>query len=237
MIEINLVPDVKLELLKARRQRRTVISASIVLTVIAAAALVLLAFYAFGVQAIANGLADNGIKDESKKLQSVKDLSKTLTIQNQLSQLAALHGDKNISSRIFDILTATIPSGTNAVSITQLTLDADTKQISLQGQASNGYEALEVFKKSIAKTTFQYSEGGKVQQPINIATAISLGERSYSEDSDGNKVLTFAISFTYPDQLFKPTSQQGKIVGPERQRVTDSAEGVPASLFTDGGNQ
>jgi Tfp pilus assembly protein PilN len=232
MIEINLVPDVKLKLLRANRQRRLVISAAIMVAIVAGGAVALLAFYAFGVQTIAGGLADNSITSENKKLQGVKDLAKTLTIQNQLKQLASLHEDKNVTSRLFDILSATVPTGKNAISITQLAFDGEENTITIEGKAQNGYEALEVFKKTIAQTIFKYSQDGQTQEPVNIADSISEGERRYTEDSDGNRVLTFELSFTYPDELFLPTSQQGKIVAPTKQRATDSAVGVPASLFS-----
>lgn len=236
MIEINLIPDVKLELLKARKQRRMVISAAILISIAAGAVVVLLASYAFGVQTVADTLADNGIKDESQKLSKVKDLSKTLTIQNQLEQLSRSQSDKNITSRLFDIISVTVPEGKNAVTIKRLAFKSDTSTIDIEGEATNGYEALEVFKKTINRTTFQYNVDGRAQKPLKIATSIVDGERRFSEDNQGRQVLRFSLSFTYPTEMFKPDSENGRIVGPDKQRVTDSAVGVPTSLFTTGGN-
>jgi Tfp pilus assembly protein PilN len=234
MIEINLIPDVKLELLKARRQRKMVISAAILVSIAAGAGVVLLVLYAFGVQTVADTLADNAIKDENHKLSKVKDLSKTLTIQNQLEQLSRSQNDKNITSRLFDIISATVPEGKNAVSIKKLAFTAVDGTISIDGEASNGYEALEVFKKTVAQTKFQYNLDGRAQEPVKIATNISDGNRSYGEDADGNRVLRFTVSFTYAGELFKREIQNGKVVGPDKQRATDSVEGVPTSLFSGG---
>jgi Tfp pilus assembly protein PilN len=236
MIEINLIPDVKLELLKARRQRKMIISGSILLSIAAGALVVLLCLYAFGVQTVAGALADNSIKDESTKLSKVQDLSKTLTIQNQLKQLSNSQSNKNITSRLFDIISATVPEGKNVIAIKKLAFNADDGTISIEGEASNGYEALEVYKKTVAQTTFQYDLDGKSQKPVKIAGNISDGDRSYGEDADGNRVLRFTISFKYAEELFMPTSQNGKVVGPDKQRATDSAQGVPTSLFS-GGNK
>lgn len=64
-IEINLVPDVKQELIQAKRVRTLVI----VTTTVAAVAIgivVLLAVYLFGVQTVRQTLADGAIKDKSK---------------------------------------------------------------------------------------------------------------------------------------------------------------------------
>lgn len=232
MIEINLIPDVKLELLKARRQRKTVISFSILVAMASVGVVVLLALYTFGAQTIANALADDAIKSESKKLSEVQDLSKTLTIQNQLTTLQKQHAEKNVTSRLFDIISTTVPEGENRVSVSRIALDSEENTISLEGEATNGYEALEVFKKTIGLTTFSYNEDGEAQEPVKIAESILDGERRYGEDADGNRVLRFSLSFTYPDQLFAQTSEQGKIIAPDRQNATDSAKGVPKSLFT-----
>lgn len=232
MIEINLIPDVKLELLKARRQRRAIISVAVIITIVAVGITVLLAMYAFGVQTIASKLADNSITSENDKLRKVEDLSKTLTIQKQLASLSQQHDDKNLSSRVFDILTTTVPTGTNAISVTRLTMNTEDKTIEIEGQAANGYEALEVFKKTIAETKFEYTTENEVQSPLAIATSISDGERRYSEDSTGKRVLSFTMSFSYPEELFQPTSENGRIIGPNQQNATDSANGVPNSLFT-----
>ena len=232
MIEINLIPDVKRELLKARRQQASVISISIFIAIISLGLVLLLAFYTFAVQTFADKLADNSITSESKKLQSVEDLSKTLTIQKQLTVLNTVHNEKTISSRIFDFISTAVPSGKNKISISRLSLDTDQQTVTIEGEANNGYEALEVFKKTILETKFQFVNDGTTQEPVNIATAVIDGERRYGEDGNGNRVLRFTLSFTYPDELFAPTSENGRIIAPDKQNATDSAVGVPKSLFT-----
>jgi len=109
MIEINLIPDVKRELLRAQRARTTVISAAIVISIVAGAVVAALALYVYGVQTVRGALLDNQIKDGAAKLSKVEDLSKILTIQNQLSRISELNSQKNIDSRLFDVLAAVIP--------------------------------------------------------------------------------------------------------------------------------
>ena len=237
MIEINLVPDVKLELLKARRQRKLVVSASILVAIVSVGVVALLAVYAFGAQTALEAIADNSIKDESGKLDDIKDLSKTLTIQHQLNELSSLQKDKKVSSRLFDIISVTVPSGENQVRISRLNMDTEANTIDIEAEAANGYEAMEVFKKTLAQTKFQFNLDGQAQKPINIAKTISEGERNYGEDADGKQILRFALSFTYPDELFDPSAQDGRVVAPNQQRATDSSQGVPESLFSTGGGQ
>lgn len=231
MIEINLVPDVKQELLKAQRVRASVISVAILVGLAAIGVVILLAFWVFAVQTARSVISDNTIKSESDKLSKVEDVSNTLTIQNQLSKLSAMHDSKNIDSRIFDILTTINPPAPNTISITKLSLDSTTSTVKIDAQAVNGYPALEVFKKTITATKFEYNEDGQ-KQSVPLATTISDSDRSYGEDASGAKVLRFTLSFTYPDQLFARTAQNATVVAPTQSNVTDSFLGVPQSLFT-----
>jgi hypothetical protein len=242
MIEINLVPDVKQELIKAQRVRTGVISMSILICLIAAGIVVALALWVFALQTVRGALADNNIKTQSDKLAAVQDVSNTLTIQNQLSKLPGLHDSKSIDSRIFDILSTINPPDPNTIAITNLQLDASAKTVSIEGQAKNGYPALEVFKKTIDATKFEYTQGGQ-KQSVALASQMSDSDRSYGEDASGARVLRFSLSFTYPDLLFSRTAENAQIVAPSRTNVTDSLLGVPQSLFTQqatdekGGNQ
>lgn len=231
MIEINLVPDVKQELIKAERVRASVISVAILVGMVAVGVVVVLAFWVFAVQTARSVLTDNTIKSESEKLAKVEDVSNTLTIQNQLSKLPAMHDDKNIDSRIFDILTTINPPNPNNVAITKLTLDSSASTIKIEAQAVNGYPALEVFKKTINATRFEFAEDGQTQS-VPLASGMSDSERSYGEDASGAKVLRFTLTFTYPEQLFSRTAQNATVVAPTKKNVTDSFLGVPQSLFT-----
>jgi hypothetical protein len=231
MIEINLVPDVKQELIKAQRVRASVISISILVGMAAVGIVVVLAIWVFAVQTARSVLSDNTIKSESQKLSKVADVSNTLTIQNQLSKLTAMHNDKSIDSRIFDVLTTINPPAPNTVSITKLSLDSTEKTITIEAQAVNGYPALDVFKKTINATTFQFSDNGE-KQSVPLASNMSDSDRSYGEDATGAKVLRFTLSFTYPNELFAKTSQSATIIAPTRTNATDSFLGVPQSLFT-----
>lgn len=230
MIEINLVPDVKQELIKAQRVRASVISIAIVVGIGAVGIVVLLAVWVFAIQAARGLISDNTIKKESDTLSKVQDISNTLTIQNQLSKLSGMHDNKNIDSRLFDILTTINPSEPNNVSITNISLDSTTTTIKLEAQAVNGYPALDVFKKTINATTFQYNQDDE-KHTVKLATGMSDSDRSYGEDASGAKVLRFTLTFTYPAELFSKSSQNAVIVAPERTNATDSFLGVPQSLF------
>jgi len=233
MIEINLIPDVKQELIRAQRIRSNVIAGSVFIGIVSIAVVTLLAVYVFTVQAVRSGLADASIKQGSNELANVEDLSKTLTIQNQLTKISALNENKKIDSRIFDLLTAIIPPAPNNVQFSNFAVDSVTNTITIDGQAANSYAAVEVFKKTIEGATFKYTDVSDAKQEITLASNISTSNTSYGEDSSGDKVLRFTLSFTYVPEMFSPAAKNISIVITTNGNVTDSYLGVPKSIFVD----
>lgn len=233
MIEINLVPDVKQELIKAQSIRSKVIFFSIMTGVLSIAVVAVLSIYIFGIQAVRSTIADGQIKSGSDKLASVEDLSKTLTIQNQLSKISDLNSQKKMDSRIFDVLNAVIPASPNDVQISDLKIDSESNTITLDGQAASGYSAVEIFKKMIAAADINYIDSDNNNKTVAMASDISTSDTSYGEDSSGNKVLRFTISFVYDDALFSPDSSSLTIKISSTGNVTDSYLGVPASIFAE----
>lgn len=231
MIEINLVPDVKQELLRAQRVRTMVISFSILIGLAVAAVVVALVLWVFVVQGALGLKYDSDIKSRSTALSKVPDISNALTIQNQLTKLSEMHDNKNIDSRIFDILATINPPAPNNIGITKIMIDSSTKTITMEAQATNQYTALEVFQKTISATKFQYTDGGQTQT-IPLASQLNNTDRSLGQDTNNATVLRFTLSFTYPDQLFSRTVQNAEIIAPSQTNATDSFLGVPNSLFT-----
>jgi len=235
MIEINLVPDVKQEYIRAQKVRSQVIAGAIIVGIISIGVVALLAFYIFVVQAGRNFLADQSIKSSSEKYLNTTDLSKTLTIQNQLTKISTLNDNKKVDSRMFDLLNAIIPPAPNDIQVSDLTIDSDTSTITINGQAANSYAALEVFKKTIAGAKVKYnSDGSSETQNKTLASDISTTNTTYGEDSSGKKVLKFTLSFVYAPELFSPQSKNVSIVITASGNATDSYLGVPKSIWANG---
>lgn len=232
MIEINLVPDVKQELIKAQRVRSTVISFSIIVGIISLGAATALAIYAFPVQTLRNVVVDDSIKKGGQQLAAVTDLSKTLTIQNQLTKISSLHDSAPINSRIFDVILAIIPPAPNVVQISTLSIDAASSTITIDGQAANSYAAVEVFKKTIEGAVVKYKTDGN-DEKVALATDIKTSNTSYGEDATGTKVLRFTLSFTYAPELFSALSSNATVSITAQGNATDSYLGLPKSIFVD----
>lgn len=232
MIEINLVPDVKQELIKAQRIRAAVISIAILIGIVSAGAVTALAIYAFPVQTLRNVVVDASIKKAGDQLAAVTDLSKTLTIQNQLTKISSLHDSAPIDSRIFDVLQAIIPPAPNAVQISDLTIDSTSSTIIIDGQAANSYAAVEVFKKTIEGALVKDTNNGNTNS-VGLASNVSTSNTSYGEDATGTKVLRFTLSFNYAPELFSALSTNTTVTITAQGNATDSYLGVPKSIFVD----
>lgn len=233
MIEINLIPDVKQELLKAQRTRLAVISGSIIASLVAGGVVALLLIYIFAVQAIRDNILNGQITNNASQFLQTEDLSKMLTIQNQLTKISSLNQEKNIDSRLFDLLSAVTPTGANKVSFSNVAIDSETSTIRVEGQTTS-YESLEVFKKTLAGAVIQYTEKDATEPTITeVASNISTNEASYGQDAEGTKVLRFSMTFTYADELFAVSTPNPVFKLNINGNVTDSYLGIPKSLFTE----
>lgn len=233
MIEVSLIPDVKQELIRARRTRSMVVSISILAMIVSGGVVALLSVYVFAGQGVRNLVADDSIKKNYADIEKVSDLENMLTIQNQLTKISETHADKTISSRLFDVLSVIIPAEPNSVSLTSTQMNNEDGTLTIEGQSSAGFIAYEAFKKTIAATELTYYEDGDNEaKTVALASDIVDGERSYGEDQDGRRVLRFSISFTYDQALFDSGSKKMLVKGPTRKNATDSAVAIPKSLFT-----
>ena len=118
MIQINLLPDTKLELVRLQRSRLVVASVAVMVMIASAVILVLLAAYVFGVQSVLVRNATNNIAQANEEFRSIEDIEKTVTVSNQLGYIQSSHESKTMTSRIFALLAEASAEGTeNSVAI------------------------------------------------------------------------------------------------------------------------
>ena len=237
MIEINLIPDVKRELLKAQKMRSVVISISILAGIVAAGVVVALGVIVFGVQVVAGNIIDGNITSEHDKLKGRSDTLQVLTIKRQLGEISGLEDNKYLVSRIFGAVDVMRKSASDPpITISKLSFDQETTTVTIEGQAVQGFEALDAFKKAAERTTFTYTGDGKSMKDNLLAGELETAEATYGENSEGQRVLRFIITFVLNKNVVKFDSFESKtfkIEGPNKQNVTDSYIQIPNDMFAE----
>ena len=162
-LEINLVPDIKDDMIKSLKLRNFTFFVCIVIASASVAAILVFSSIVGGQQAII-GAKNGDIEALSAKINEYDDLDNFLTIKNQLSGLSEISDNKNILSRIFNVLTAIIPKGNNTIQISELSIDLTSSPvvISFDAQANAGdppyydYLVLDSFQKSMDYMRYDY---------------------------------------------------------------------------------
>ncbi len=171
-VQFNLLPDVKLAFDNQQHVKRLVYTLSFLASGVAIAIFVV-SFLVVNV--LQKGLLDsakNEINSYSKKLNNIPDLDKILTIQNQLSSLPSLHGQKRYGSRLFSYLPQITPTSVN---VGKLSLDTTTGIIEFSGTADK-VESVNKFIDTLKFTTYtsSSSDSSNAQNQKNAFSGVVL---------------------------------------------------------------
>lgn len=224
MIQFNLLPDVKVQYIKTRRLKRIMLLVSFV----AASASALLLFLAFSYTAVQKRHLTNLDADINRmeaEFQSNTELTRILSVQNQLNALPALYDGRPAVDRLPDYLDQTTPNG---IRISSLTIDFSTSAVVISGKASS-LELVNSYVDTLKFTAFKTNEEGST--PLNAFSAIVLTQFTRNDTEAG-----FTISFLFDPIIFDNTKQVELLVP---SLVTTRAKTVsPEELFTsDTGNE
>lgn len=237
MIQINLIPEFKVAIIKARAVRFKVIAVSIAACIISISTVLVFVIYTYGVQALSENNISDQLKLEQTKIESVKDLTQLLTIQNQLSTIPKIHNSMSINSRIFEILTGIQKNTGNELVYSSVNVDSKNSTISLAGQVPS-YSSYEIFLKSIKNLQVQYKTSANTEsQTKPFANNLNIGQASYGINAFGNASLSFSIGFQYPIEIFAVNTTEIKIFNSLTGNLSDSYLGIPSSLFNGGTSQ
>lgn len=230
MIELNLLPDVKLEYVHAQKARRRVVGIVTVSSIGAVGLAALFGIYVFIAQPVYGRIVDVGIVDANDKLQKVSGLNNYLTIQQQLDALPSLHNAKPIYSRIISYLPTLNPTAPNSIRINQLAIDSTTADgvIIIHGYAPS-YTATTIFESTLKSAQFNYKQGDD-SESVDLFSGVVITDTSLGEDANGTKVVNFTATLTVNEHVFAFDSNDATISVPAKD-ATGSASG--AQVFSD----
>ena len=193
--EINLVPDIKAEMIKTLKQRNFAFFICIIIA-IASVAITILFGTIVGGQKLVIESKKASLDSLSAKLGSYGELNDYLTVRDQLGNLSTLASNQNVLSRTFDILSAMLPQGADTITISQLNVDLSGEQptFTFDAQADAGqepfidYNVLDSFKKSMEYLRYDYGR---------------------YVDKDGNTIPAYCMIETSPEGSILQDSERG----------------------------
>ena len=204
MIQFNLLPDVKLNYVKTKRLKHTIILISIIVSGVSLAILILLFTLVDVVQknnlASLNTKINNGVST----VQATPHLNDILTLQSQLEQINTLHKNEVVANRLIGIVGQITPvnANINQVSVSFVATTGSKSipnQITLTGTAPD-LQTLSEFVDIMKLCTYQTSTNST---PKLAFTDVTTGNISYSPTG----TTSVSITATFDPILFaQPTT-------------------------------
>jgi Tfp pilus assembly protein PilN len=235
MIQLNLLPDVKLEYITAQRSRRLVLTVAIIVSTISLALLLIL-LSVLGLQKKHLNDLNRDISNETQKLQGEPQITKILTVQNQLSSLTPLHAGKPAVSNLFTYLNQVTPA---QVDITSFKIDFTQQTISITG-SSDALSSVNKYIDTLKFTTYTSSTVTKATKAFSNTVLSSFGVNTGTKDAA--QAVNYTIGLSYDRNIFDITQNINlsvpKLVTTrsELEKPSDLFIKAPATTTTGGGN-
>lgn len=220
MIQFNLLPDIKMQYITAKRQKHTILAVSLI---VAASALTIFVLLFATVNILQkNHLRDleRDISENTKKLKDTPELSKVLTVQNQLNSLPKLHNEKPVTSRLFGYITQLTP---NQASIGSLSVDYTTSNMKLTG-TTDSISTINKFVDTLKFTTYN-----AVNPDNSTETGLPFKDVVMSSFARSEKETTYEISLSFDAKIFDSTKTITLSV--PKKTTTRSETEKPTDLF------
>ncbi len=219
MVQFNLLPDVKIEYLKAKRQKHMVVLISTLAIAAGVAFTVIMLVVVEVIQKKSLSDLSKDITASSNELRGTPELTKILTVQNQLKALPGLHEAKPVSSRLYGFLSQITPS---KASISKLSIDYANQSITVSGSA-DGLTTVNTFTDTLKFTKYVMKEGEADSGKNAFSDVVLAG---FSRDDD---TATYTINFVFDPLIF--TDQTDAKLSVPNITTTRSEVDKPTALF------
>jgi len=225
MIQINLLPDVKLKFIKTKRTERIVVFVCAIISAISIVSIIVLYLSVDVFQKNHLNSVANQITSESTTIKNDADVNKIITIQQQLKSLPALYANRNNPYEIFNILQQSTSKG---ITISTFNINYQTGALTFGGTTDNLLDG-NVFYNQLLYATYSLDKGA--QQPLYGGVTISGLSGLTSSSATNNAPINYSVKATVPVALFK--NGASVVISVPNKDVTQSTLNQPsASTFT-----
>lgn len=195
MIQFNLLPDVKVDYMKTQRTKRMVMIASLVSA--AVSILILVVTFSYSVtqkRHLANLSSD--IKSIKAELEGNSELTKILSVQNQLETLPALYDGRPAVNRLPVYIEQTTPVN---VSLGKTSVDFSTSKFEITG-SSDSLGSVNAYVDTLKFTKFKSDSDSDTT--INAFKDVVL-----SKFGTNDGISTFVITLSFDPLIFDETKK------------------------------
>lgn len=199
MIQLNLLPDVKLEYIKAEKLRSLVASISVIVTAIAVVILVIMLIVDFAQKADISSVK-NQINTSTSTLKAKPSINTILTVQNQLKSLTSLYASRPVASSLFTTYLSQVTP--EAVSLNQFTADFVKHNLVLSG-ATNNLTTVNQYVDTLKLTT--YSINGSSSSTGAFSNIVLTNFGYNSDATNPAQAASFTIDLDFDPNLFSAT--------------------------------
>lgn len=201
MIQLNLLPDLKKEYIKAQKTKGLVITVAVLTTIGAVGLSGLLFLYVTFGQQLQINLATESIQKKSAELSAVKDINQYLTIQNQLAAIEPLHADRGVYSRLFTFLNVLNPGPPNNINLSNAQIVATDNSVVFTG-ATGSFESLNVFVDTLKNAQVSYRlEGQGDAQDESMFTQVLIQDSGLAKINN-RTLVSFTVRALYSAPVF-----------------------------------
>lgn len=155
MIQINLLPDVKLEFLRSQRNKRNVFSSAIIASLVLVGITLLLALHVYVNQTLHTKRLQSDINKLVTEFEAIEDLDTILTIRQQLIALPPLHGAKPAVTRLQGFLGKLVP---NNIDLSEVSLNFSDQSLRLSGNGTSS-KVVNKFADILKNAYVSYGDG------------------------------------------------------------------------------
>jgi hypothetical protein len=201
MIQLNLLPDVKLEYIKAKKVRSLVTGVSVIVSITAIAILAILFFFNLNQKdRISNH--KTAIASLTSQLEGKPNINKIITVQNQLESLSSLYAQRPAAYRLFDTYLSKLTP--EAVSINNLNIQFSAGTATITG-STNNLVTVNQYVDTLKLTTYTVN-GSSANLPAFSNVVLSSFGLS-SQVQNPAQAASFTINLNFASAIFNSTEK------------------------------
>lgn len=222
MIQFNLVPDVKLEFIKARRSKHMVLLVAAAVAGVSLTVFILLFLVVNVIQTKRVNDLNKDITKYTQQLEAIPDLNKILTVQNQLNSLSSLHDQKPAVSRLVPYMGQLTPAN---ATISKVKVDFDAHTLDITGNA-DALSTINKYADTLKFTTYNIDSNSDNKNAFSDVVLASFATADRNNPQAG---ISYQLTLSFDPAIFDITKHVA-LVTPKIISTRSETE-KPTDLF------